>query len=88
MEAQVTLWGVSLALLSFVIGGVVTAAGFVAFIAKRDDRLRHVEKQVIFALSRTGNIYKKLGMSERYSEDLLRIVLSVPTPTSTEAIEE
>jgi hypothetical protein len=67
-------------------GAAVTGVGFATYLRKRDDRLRRAEKIAMWALQRTGSLYDKLGMKERFVDDLQRLILAMETPTSTEAI--
>lgn len=84
----------AIALIGMLIGGAAVAAGFIAYIQRRERRLDVLEKKLLFVLSRVGNLYAKGGLKERYTDDLLRMLLAVEgaavsrTPSSLEAIAD
>lgn len=87
MDMTINAGAFIIALISFVLGGIAVGAGFIAFMMKREDRNRAIEKMCIFALQRTGNIYKKLGMEERYTDDLMRLMVAARiTPQYSESV--
>lgn len=89
METIADVYALALALIGACVGGATVAAGFIAYIQRKDARLRAVEKQCILALSRTGNIMKKLGLAERYTDELLRLMLTAnATPQFTKALDD
>jgi hypothetical protein len=79
---------VLIAVTSAFVGIVGASIAFAVYLYKMDKRVRRAEYIARWSLKRTGSIYDKLGMKERFVDDIERLMLAMETPTSSEAIRQ